>query len=45
MKDGVFIVNTSRGPVINEEALIEALESGKVARAGLDVFDNEPKIK
>lgn len=45
MKDGVFLVNTSRGPVIQEDALIEALESGKVARAGLDVFDNEPKIK
>lgn len=45
MKDGVFIINTCRGPVIDEEALINALESGKVARAGLDVFHNEPKIK
>lgn len=42
MKDGVFLVNTARGPVINEDALIDALESGKVARAGLDVFANEP---
>lgn len=45
MKDGVYILNSSRGPIMNEEALIQALESGKVHRAGLDVFHNEPKIK
>jgi lactate dehydrogenase-like 2-hydroxyacid dehydrogenase len=45
MKDGVFFINTSRGPLANEEALIEALESGKICRAGLDVFKGEPKIK
>jgi lactate dehydrogenase-like 2-hydroxyacid dehydrogenase len=45
MKDGVFIVNTARGPVIDEDALIAALESGKVTRAGLDVHHNEPNIK
>ena len=45
MKDGVFLVNTCRGPVIDEAALIEAMESGKVCRAGLDVFHNEPNIK
>ena len=44
MKDGSFIVNTARGPVIDEPAMIEALESGKIARAGLDVFWNEPNI-
>ncbi|KAH6888470.1 hypothetical protein B0T10DRAFT_55104 [Thelonectria olida] len=44
MKDGSFIVNTSRGPVIDEPALIDALESRKIARAGLDVFCNEPDI-
>jgi phosphoglycerate dehydrogenase-like enzyme len=44
MKDGVFIINTARGAVIHEEALIAALESGKVARAGLDVFPDEPNV-
>ncbi|KAI0593986.1 putative 2-hydroxyacid dehydrogenase [Biscogniauxia sp. FL1348] len=43
MKDGVFLVNTARGPVIDEEEFKKALESGKVARAGLDVFANEPR--
>ncbi|KAJ3551380.1 hypothetical protein NPX13_g11377 [Xylaria arbuscula] len=43
MKDGVYLVNTARGAVIDEKALITALESGKVARVGLDVFVNEPK--
>ncbi|MES2872789.1 MAG: D-2-hydroxyacid dehydrogenase [Bacteroidota bacterium] len=42
MKDGVGIVNCSRGGTIDEEALIQALNTGKVAFAGLDVFDNEP---
>lgn len=44
MRQGSFLVNTARGAVINEEALIEALESGKITRAGLDVFCNEPRI-
>lgn len=42
MKNGVAIVNCSRGGVIDEEALLAALNSGKVAFAGLDVFENEP---
>ena len=42
MKKGVALVNCARGGVIDELALIEALDSGKVAFAGLDVFDNEP---
>lgn len=42
MKKGVGLVNAARGGVIDENALIEALDSGKVAFAGLDVFENEP---
>lgn len=42
MKQGVFIVNTSRGPVIDESALVVALRSGKVWGAALDVFEHEP---
>ena len=42
MKDGVGIVNASRGGVINEVELIEALDNGKVLFAGLDVFEEEP---
>ena len=42
MKNGVGVVNCSRGGTIDEDALIDALNSGKVAFAGLDVFDNEP---
>jgi D-3-phosphoglycerate dehydrogenase len=42
MKPGVGIVNCSRGGTIDEEALINALDGGKVSFAGLDVFDNEP---
>ncbi len=42
MKEGVFLVNTSRGPVIDEVALVDALNAGKVWAAGLDVFEQEP---
>lgn len=42
MRDGVYIINVGRGPIIQEEALIKALGSGKVAGATLDVFDVEP---
>ncbi|MFA5089372.1 MAG: NAD(P)-dependent oxidoreductase, partial [Candidatus Omnitrophota bacterium] len=41
MKPGVVIVNTSRGKIIDESALLEALESGRVAAAGIDVIENE----
>ena len=42
MKDGARIVNAARGGVIDEVALVAALESGKIANAALDVFENEP---
>jgi lactate dehydrogenase-like 2-hydroxyacid dehydrogenase len=44
MKDGVVIVNTARGAVIDEDALVKALDNGKVASAGLDVYEKEPHI-
>lgn len=42
MKEGVILVNCSRGGTVDEDALLEALNSGKVLAAGLDVFDHEP---
>ena len=42
MKDGVVIINTSRGANVDEDALLAALESGKVRAAGLDVYADEP---
>ena len=42
MKDGIYLINCARGSVIDEKALLEALNSGKVAGAGLDVFAEEP---
>jgi len=44
MKDQVIIVNTARGALIDEDALVDALESGKVRSVGLDVYENEPRI-
>ncbi|AEX86418.1 glyoxylate reductase [Marinitoga sp. 1135] len=44
MKPNVIIINTARGPVINEKVLIKYLKEGKIAGAGLDVYEEEPKI-
>lgn len=44
MKDGVYLINCARGKVVDEEALLEALDSGKVAAAGVDVFEEEPTL-
>ncbi len=42
MKDGAYLINAARGGVIDEVALVNAMSSGKIAFAGLDVFENEP---
>ena len=43
MKPTAILVNTSRGPIIDEQALVEALRGGRIAAAGLDVYEDEPR--
>ncbi len=44
MRPEAVLINTSRGPVVNEEALVAALEDGRIAGAGLDVYEDEPRV-
>jgi glyoxylate reductase len=44
MKPTAVLINTSRGPVVDEEALVSALRKGKIAGVGLDVYEKEPRL-
>lgn len=44
MKDSAYLVNSARGPIVDEDALVRALREGTIAGAGLDVFEDEPRV-
>ena len=45
MKRSAFLINVSRGPVVNEKALVKALKAGEIAGAALDVYEREPAME